>query len=151
MAKSGNLATFHMMKFTKTICATVLITLISTAWTSIARSENASPLGTFIGGGYKVIVGSGGEYVGYDPQGKKLVIPSSRMSSSGKTVEWRNNGYIYRLTGIGNSLAGPEAATANGNDADDSTDYRRVSLTIISPKGRVVLSQILKNPNYGRR
>jgi hypothetical protein len=87
------------------------------------------------------------DYVGRDPQGRKLFIPYAQSSHSGKTIQCKNKGYIYRLTGIGNSLADPKAG---GIDPEDSTDYRQVSLKAIEPNGRVILSQILNNPYYGR-
>jgi hypothetical protein len=127
-------------------CATFLLTTI--AYMGVAKAENAPPIGSFSGGGYSVQAGVGGDYVGRDPQGRKLFIPYAQSSHSGKTIQWKNKGYIYRLTGIGNSLAGPKAG---GIDPEDSTDYRQVSLKIISPNGRVILSKTLNNPYYGRK
>lgn len=127
-------------------CTTFLLTTI--AFTGIVRAENAPPIGSFSGGGYSVQARVGGDYIGRDPQGRKLLIPYTQSSHSGKTIEWKNKGYIYRLTGIGNSLAGPKVG---GIDPEDSTDYRKVSLKVIDPKGRVILSKILNNPYYGRK
>jgi hypothetical protein len=129
-----------MLKVTKTICAAVLLTTI--AWSGIARAENNAPQGEYTGGGYKVETGNGGDYVGYDRQGKKLVIPGDRLSTRGRTAEWRNNGYIYRLTGIGNSLAG-NRKTVSAEDAENSTVYNKVRLTISNPQGRVILNQVM--------
>jgi hypothetical protein len=135
-----------MIKFTKTICATSLLATLS--WAGIASAENAFPIGTFRGGGYEVTSPFGGDYMGCDRQGRKIVIPSSQRSSNGKTVKWTNKGFTYSLTGVGNSLAGPNG---KGVDPEDSNDYRKVALTIANPQGRVILSQILNNPYYGRK
>jgi hypothetical protein len=129
-----------MLKFTNTICAAVLLTTIS--WAGVARSENNPPQGEYTGGGYRVETGNGGDYVGYDRQGKKLVISGNRLSTNGKTAEWRNNGYTYRLTGIGNSLAG-NRKTSTAEDGENSTVYNKVRLTITNPQGRVILNQIM--------
>jgi hypothetical protein len=140
------------MRLITTACATFLLTTI--AYMGVAKAENAPPIGSFNGGGYSVQAGVGGDYVGRDPQGRKLLIPSSQINCNGnnyckgKTIKWINKGYTYSLTGIGNSLAGPKTG---GIDPEDSTDYRKVSLKVIDPKGRVVLSKILNNPYYGRK
>jgi hypothetical protein len=129
-----------MLKFAKTICTTVLLTTI--VWTSVAHADNNSPQGVYSGGGYKVETGNGGEYVGYDRQGKKLVIHGDRLSVSGKTSVWTNNGYTYRLTGIGNSLAG-NRQTQSPEDGENSTVYHKVRLRIVNPQGRTILNQIM--------
>src|SRR4028118_477916 len=48
----------YMLKFTKTICAAVL--LISITCAGVARAENNAPQGVYSGGGYKVETGNGG-------------------------------------------------------------------------------------------
>ena len=134
----------YMLKFTKTICAAVL--LISITCAGVARAENNAPQGVYSGGGYKVETGNGGDYVGYDRRGRKLVILSNRLTIHGKTAEWTNKGYTYRLTGIGNSLAG-NSNTVTAEDGENSTVYNKVRLTIINPQGRVILNQIMNRIN----
>jgi hypothetical protein len=89
------------MKLTKAVCTMALLSTI--AWTSNASGENNAPQGQFAGGGYRVETGNTGVYFGYDRQGRKLVISGNRSSTHGKTARWKNNGYIYQLTGSGKS------------------------------------------------
>jgi hypothetical protein len=133
-----------MLKFTKAIYTAVLLGTI--AWTSIAHAENNAPQGKFAGGGYRVETGNGGDYVGYDRQGKKLVILGNRLSTHGKTAEWTNKGYTYRLSGVGNSLAG-NRKTAIVEDGENSTVYHKVMLTIVNPQGRTILNQMMNRVN----
>jgi hypothetical protein len=121
-----------MMKFTKTICTAVLLTTI--AWSGIASAGIkydgvGAPVGTYSGGGYKVIA-NGADYIGFDRQGRKLVL-GDPSHPTGQSAEWENRGYTYRLTGI-------------GNPQDDTPDlYNKVRLTISDPQGRVILNQIM--------
>ncbi len=131
------------MKLIRTSCTILLSTIIIQP--GIARAENEPPIGSYCGGSYCVSIGDGGLYVGRDPQGRKLIIPHTQSSFWGKTYEWKHKGYIYRVTGIGNSMAGPNSI---GNNPEDNNDYRQVSLNIISFTGRVILFQILNNLYY---
>jgi hypothetical protein len=126
-----------MFKFTQTSCAAILLTTI--AWADLARSENTNaitaPVGSYRGGGYQAISdGRSGDYTGFDRQGHKLVIHRPTYPAD-RTVEWKNKGYTYRLTGIGKSQ-------------DDSPDlYGKVMLTISNPQGRVILNQMMNRIN----
>jgi hypothetical protein len=92
-----------MNKFTKTIYAAMLLSTI--AWADVARADGegiGTPLGSYSGGGYRVILdGRTGDYIGFDRQGRKLVIHRSPSYPADRTVEWKNKGYTYRLTGVG--------------------------------------------------
>ncbi len=120
-----------MLKFIKTICVAALISTI--AWTSVANADGegiGAPLGSYSGGGYKIILdGRTGEYVGFDRQGRKLVIRNPSYPAD-RTAQWTNKGYTYRITGIGEPV-------------DNAEDFRRVRLTISNPQGRVILNQIM--------
>jgi hypothetical protein len=122
-----------MMKFTKTICAVVLLGTIS--WTSIARADGegiGTPDGSYRGGGYRVTVSAKtGEYTGFDRQGAKVVIGKPIYRASGSdTVEYKNRGYTYRLTPL-------------GQPRENDGDYAKVVLTIVNPQGRVILNQMM--------
>jgi hypothetical protein len=122
-----------MLKFTKTICVAVLLSTI--AWSSVANANDSAgigaPLGSYSGGGYRVMLdGRTGDYVGFDRQGRKLVINQNRSYPADRTVQWTNKGYTYRITGIGEPIA-------------DIDDFKKVRLTVSNPQGRVILNQIL--------
>jgi hypothetical protein len=125
-----------MMKFTKTICAAVLLSSI--AWTSVAHAEDSAGIGTpegsYSGGGYRVTV-RGREYIGFDRQGKKLVLSEPLYRVGSDTVEFKNKGYTYRLTPSGKH---------RDNDSSDG-DYTKVLLTITNPQGRTILKQVMNN------
>jgi hypothetical protein len=117
-----------MLKFIKTFCVASVLSTI--AWTGVAHADGEgmfSPLGSYRGGGYKIILdGRSGDYVGFDRQGRKLVIHQKPSYPTDGTVQWINKGYTYRVTGIG-----------------DAEEFLKVRLTISNPQGRVILTQIL--------
>jgi hypothetical protein len=121
-----------MLKFTKTMCVAVL--LMTIAWASVANADGegiGAPLGSYSGGGYRVILdGRTGEYVGFDRQGRKLVINQNPSYPADQTAQWKHKGFTYRIAGIGEPV----------NNAED---FRKVRLTIFNPQGRVILNQIM--------
>jgi hypothetical protein len=121
-----------MLKFTKTICAAMLLSIV--AWMSIARSEPdyaiTAPSGSYSGGGYRITIDSrSGDYTGFDRQGHKLVIHSPSYPAD-LTAQYTNKGYTYRIIGI-------------GQPGDYADDFRKVRLTVANPQGRVILDRIL--------
>jgi hypothetical protein len=125
-----------MMKFTKTICAAVLLSSI--AWTSVVHADDSAGIGTpegsYSGGGYRVTV-RGRDYIGFDRQGKKLVLSQPIYRTGRDTVDYKHKGYTYRLTPLGQH---------RDNDSSDG-DYTKILLTIINPQGRVILKQVMNN------
>lgn len=137
-----------MKRIIRIISAIVFATI---ARSSVVRAENAPPRGSFSGGGYTIEIGSEGDYVGSDRSRRRIVIPRSQHRYNGQTSEWTNEGYIYRVTGIGNSLAESKVKPFKLYEPSDSTDYRKAALTIINPSGRIVFYKILTNSRYGKR
>jgi hypothetical protein len=137
------------MKLITGLIATILVATIARA--QVAQAENEPPMGRFSGGGYSIELGSGGDYVGSDRSRRRISIPSSRHRASGQTSEWENDGYIYRVTGLNNSLAASKVKPIKTYDPGNNTDYRQVALTIINPSGRIILYKILNNPRYGKK
>jgi hypothetical protein len=129
-----------MLKFTEMICTTVLLTMI--VCSGAAHAGNNALLGEYSGGGYKVKSGDSGSYIFYDRQGKKLVIPGSRLIAHGQAAEWTSKGYVYRLTGIAGS--GQTGTIENG---ENSAIYYKVMLTVVNPQGQEVLNQMLNKIN----
>jgi hypothetical protein len=136
----------------KPITGIVTAILIATiARSNIARAENAPPVGRFSGGGYSIDLGSSGEYLGSDRSRRRILIPRNRQRSSGNTSEWENDGYIYRVSGVGNSLAESNTKPTSFYDPTSSKDYRQVALTILNPSGRIILYKILNNSRYVKK
>jgi hypothetical protein len=132
VVKCSEIYRIEMLKFTKTMCVAVLLTTI--AWVGVANADGegiGAPLGSYRGGGYRIILdGRTGEYVGFDRQGRKLVISQNPSYPADRTAQWKHKGYTYRITGIGQPVANAE-------------DFRKVRLTISNPQGRVILNQIM--------
>jgi hypothetical protein len=137
------------MKRIARIVTTILVVTI--ARSNVAQAGNAPPIGSFSGDGYSIELGSGGEYVGSDRSRHRILIPRSRFRHSGQTSEWKNDGYIYRVTGVGNSFAESKAKPTSIYKPEHRNDYRKVALTIINPSGQVILYKILTNPRYGKK
>jgi hypothetical protein len=136
------------MKLITGLIATILVAAIAP---QVAQAGNEPPMGRFSGGGYSIELGSGGDYVGSDRSRRRISIPSSRHRASEQTSEWENDGYIYRVTGLNNSLAASKVKPIKTHNPGNSTDYRQVALTIINPSGRIILYKILNNPRYGKK
>jgi hypothetical protein len=73
-------------------------------WTSIVHADDSAGIGTpegsYSGGGYRVIV-LGRDYIGFDRQGKKLVLSEPIYRTGRNTVDYKSKGYTYRLTPLG--------------------------------------------------
>jgi hypothetical protein len=137
------------MKLITGLITAILVATI--ARSQVTQAENAPPMGRFSGGGYSIELGSGGDYVGSDRSRRRILIPNSRHRASGQTSEWEHDGYIYRVTGLNNSLAASKVKPIKTYNPGNSTDYRQVALTIINPSGRIILYKILNNPRYGKK
>jgi hypothetical protein len=117
------------MKLTKILCKTALFTTILLASTAVANE--ISILGSYKGGGYTLDLGSGGYYHSCNPQNRCLTIARNKSSQQGKIRIWKNAGYTYRVTPLGQQLK--------------QGRHPRISVKIISPTNKVVFNRIFRS------
>jgi hypothetical protein len=117
------------MKLNKIVAGTTLF--IAMVCLAPAQANQTSVLGSYKGGGYTVEIESDGDYHGCDPQNRCVIISHKKSSRKGKTRIWRNAGYTYQITAIGETLE-------DGHNT-------RIALKIISPKKRVVFDRVLRS------
>jgi hypothetical protein len=118
-----------MIKLTKVLYKTVLLTTIFSISTAVASEPPI--LGSYKGGGYTLDLGSGGDYHSCNPQNRCLTIPRNKSSQQGKTRIWKNAGYTYRVAPIGRQLKRGQ--------------HTRISVKIISPTNKVVSDRIFRS------
>jgi hypothetical protein len=118
-----------MIKLTKILYQVVLLTTISLA--SAAIANETSILGSYKGGGYTLDISSSGDYHSCDPQNRCLTLSRSKSSQQGKIRIWKNAGYTYRVTPLGQQLKRGQ--------------HTRISVEIISPKNKVVFDRIFRS------
>ena len=116
------------MNLRKILLPTVLLSAIG--FTSAAEAKPDTILGSYKSSGFTIDI-ENGEYYGCDPRNRCLTIPRSKSRYNGIAKEWRNAGYLYRLTPVGNKLV-------NGHNT-------RVLLKIINPQQRVIFSRIFRS------
>jgi hypothetical protein len=118
-----------MMKLTKILYKTLLLTTISLTSTAVANEP--SILGSYKGGGYTLDLNSGGDYHSCDSQNRCLTLSRNQSSQQGKIRIWKNAGYTYRVTSLGQQLKRGQ--------------HTRISVKIISPKNQVVFDRIFRS------
>jgi hypothetical protein len=116
------------MNLSKILWRTVLLSTIG--FTSAAEAKPDTILGSYKSNGYTIDINRG-EYHGCDARNRCLVIPRSKSRYNGKAKEWRNAGYLYRVTPVGNTLI-------NGHNT-------KVLVKIINPQQRVIFRRIFRS------
>ncbi len=117
------------MKLTKILCQTGLV--VSAAIATAAVANDGSVLGSYKSNGYTLDLGSGGDYHSCDPQHRCLTIAYTKSSQQGKTWIWKNAGYTYRVTPIGQTLA--------------PGHHQKVSVKITNPKNKVIFDRVFRS------
>jgi hypothetical protein len=117
-----------MMKITKIICRAGLFATI--AFASEAEAIQPSILGSYKSNGYTIDLGANGDYQSCNPQNRCLTISHTKSSQRGRSRIWKNAGYTYRVTPLGNSLL--------------RRRYTRISVKIIDAKLKVVSNRIFR-------
>jgi hypothetical protein len=116
------------MNLTKILWQTILLSAIG--FTSTAEAKSDTILGSYKSNGFTIDI-ENGEYHGCDPRNRCVTIPQRKSRYNGKAKEWRNAGYLYRVTPIGNTLI-------NGHNT-------RILLKIINPQQKVIFSRIFRS------
>ncbi len=116
------------MNLSKILWQTVLLSAIG--FTSTAEAKPDPILGSYKSNGYTIDIDRG-EYHGCDSRNRCLVIPRSKSSRQGKTKVWRNAGYLYRVTPIGDTLV-------NGHNT-------RVLVKVVNPQQKVIINRIFRS------
>jgi hypothetical protein len=116
------------MNLSKILWRTVLLSTIG--FTSTAEAKPDTILGSYKSNGYTIDI-ENGKYYACNPQNRCLTIPRSKSRYNGRAKEWRNAGYLYRLTPVGNKLV-------NGHNT-------RVLLKIINPQQKVISKRIFRS------
>ena len=116
------------MNISKILWRTVLLSTIG--FTSAAQAKPDRILGHYKSSGFTIDI-EGGEYHGCDPKNRCVIIPRSKSTRQGKARIWRNAGYLYRVTPIGDMLI-------NGHNT-------RILVRIINPQQKVIFSRIFRS------
>jgi hypothetical protein len=112
----------------KILWQTVLLSAIG--FTSTVEAQPDRILGSYKSNGYTIDI-DGDEYHGCDPRNRCLTIPRSKSRRQGKAHIWKNAGYIYRVTPVGDTLI-------NGHNT-------RILVKIINPQQKVIFSRIFRS------
>jgi hypothetical protein len=116
------------MNLRKILWPTVLLSAIGFTNTAEARPDRI--LGSYKSSGFTIDI-ENGEYHGCDPRNRCVTIPRRKSSYNGKAKEWRNAGYLYRITPVGNKLI-------NGHNT-------KILVKIINPRQRIIFSRIFRS------
>jgi hypothetical protein len=117
------------MKLSKILLQT--LPLASILFATVVGANNSSILGSYKSRGYTLDLESGGDYHSCDPQNRCLTIPHARSSQQGKTRIWKQAGYTYRVTPVGETLK--------------QSHHTHVSLQILNPQQQVVFDRIFRS------
>jgi hypothetical protein len=116
------------MNLSKILWRTVLLSAIG--FTSTAEAKPDTILGSYKSSGYTIDIEEG-EYHGCDPRNRCVTIPRKKSRYQGKVKEWRNAGYLYRITPVGDKLI-------NGHNT-------RILVKIINPQKKVIFKRIFRS------
>jgi hypothetical protein len=116
-------------KLSKILLQTLPLASILVA--TVVGANNSSILGSYKSSGYTLDLESGGDYHSCDPQNRCLTISHTRSSQQGKTRIWKQAGYTYRVTPVGETLK--------------QGHHTHISVKILSPKQQVVFDRIFRS------
>ncbi len=116
------------MNLSKILWQTVLLSTIG--FTSTAEAKPDRIFGSYKSNGYTIDIDRG-VYYGCDPRNRCVKIPRNKSRYDGKMKEWRNAGYVYRVTPVGDKLI-------NGHNT-------RILLKIINPQQKVISKRIFRS------
>jgi hypothetical protein len=117
------------MNLSKILWRTVLLSAIG--FTSTAEAKPDPILGSYKSNGFTIDIDETGTYYGCDPRNRCLRIPRRKSSRQGKAHIWKNAGYIYRVTPVGDKLI-------NGHNT-------RILVKIINPQQKVIFKRIFRS------